>query len=442
MRRLVIIGGGFAGVYAALSAARQTAGHRSVAIELVTRDRHLTVRPRLYEEDIDTARVPLDGVLTPVGVRLVVGTVTDLDTAQRTLRLIVDGDQRVMRYDAAVLAPGSSAIEPPWDTRPFGVDSFDEAARLRRHLDTLTAEGEGKGPGQWTAVVVGGGFTGLEVATELAARLRARRRTVGWADDVRVVLVERESTVAPGFGPRARAAIADALRCDGVEARPGTSVSRVDRHLATLSDGSTVAAQTVVWAGGQRASALTHQVGDEVGIQPDAHGRLPVDECLSVAGVEQLFAAGDVAAAATSPGRAAVMSCQHAIPQGKIAGHNAAALLCGQQPRPYRQPGYITCLDLGEWGALVTRGWDRNHIIAAGADGKRVKRWINRHFIYPNTTSAATLLADGRPERSDAFTAWLQGIVLGTRPLRGWLVARADDRPDRVERGRSRMVAS
>lgn len=114
--------------------------------------------------------------------------------------------------------------------------------------------------------------------------------------------------------------------------------------------------KTVIWTAGVRASALTQQIP----AQRDAFGRLHVDSNLSVKGVDAVFATGDVAYAATDDdGNYAAMSFQHAMNLGRSAGHNVAADLLGLAPIPYRQPRYVTCLDLGPWGAVYTEGWER-----------------------------------------------------------------------------------
>lgn len=76
------------------------------------------------------------------------------------------------------------------------------------------------------------------------------------------------------------------------------------------------------------------------------------------------------------------MSCQHAMNLGRSAGHNVAADLLGHPTRPYRQPKYVTCLDLGPWGAVYTEGWDRQ-VKMKGAEAKRLKNRINTERIYP-----------------------------------------------------------
>jgi len=141
------------------------------------------------------------------------------------------------------------------------------------------------------------------------------------------------------------------------------------------------AARTVVWTAGMRASALTALVPAAT----DALGRLVVDQTLRVPGVPGLFAAGDVAAAPADAEHTTLISCQHAITLGVFAGHNVVRDLAGLPLLPYAPLPYQTCLDLGAWGALYTRGWDRAPV-KVGSEGKAMKRQINTVWIYPPAT--------------------------------------------------------
>ena len=145
-----------------------------------------------------------------------------------------------------------------------------------------------------------------------------------------------------------------------------------------MSSGS---AATATWPepAGMRASPLTEQIQAE----RDRFGRLLVERNLRVPGNPSVFAAGDTAQAATDDlGHNSLMSCQHANRLGAAAGYNAAAVLLGVPPEPYRQPSYVTCLDLGGAGAVFTRGWDRV-VEMTGEKAKSTKREINTQWIYP-----------------------------------------------------------
>jgi NADH dehydrogenase len=381
MKKLVIVGGGFAGVWAALqaSAVRHRANAtRRFSITLVSRDPWLTIRPRLYEDSLDGVRVPLAEVLDPQGVELVEAEVRHIDTESRLITL-GDGTHRE-RYDKLVFAAGSlvqrAAI--PGAEKAFAVDTYKEAAALRAHLETLPRADEDTA-GRYTAVVIGAGFTGIEVATTLVSRLRRIAAVADAQPSARVVLVERSPLVVPDLGPSARREVMRALAELGIECHTGIGASAIDDDGVRLADGRRIPAATVVITGGFRANPLAAQLP----VPHDAIGRVDVDRLLRVRGAEHVYAAGDVARAkADMEGHVVPMSCQCAIPMGEIAGANAAAALLGLRQAEFTYPDYVTCLDLGEAGALFMEGWDRE-VRLTGHWGKVMKESINTRLIYP-----------------------------------------------------------
>jgi NADH:ubiquinone reductase (H+-translocating) len=397
MSNVLIIGGGFAGVWAAAGVVRtcHEAGlpDTEIRVTLVAPGDDMVIRPRLYESDPQQMRVPLDRVLGPIGVRRVAATVTGIETGSRAVIAIGrDGAQLALPYDRLVLAAGSRVVRPTLDGAEhlFDVDTMPAAAALHAHILRLpTAPQE---DGRFNAVVIGAGFTGLEVATEMVERLRA----VADGRPVRVVLVEREAVVGPELGEGPRPLILEALAETGVETRLGVRVDSLDADGVSLSDGTHVAARTVVWTAGMRASSLTEQIPGE----RDAIGRLRVDEFLEVVGVPGVYAAGDTAAAEAEPGHIVMQSCQHAVPQGKFVGVNVASDLLGRPRVPFAPDPYVTCLDLGSYGAILTTGWDRE-VQQTRHEAKSLKRSINAEWIYPPVDDAATIVL-----HADHRTTW------------------------------------
>jgi len=400
MKELVIVGGGFAGVWAALGAMRaqrQIAPRAAdVAVTLVSRDSWLTIRPRLYEASLDDVRVPLDAVLGPAGVARVEGEVRRIDPSSREVTIDGSSGARVLRYDRLILAAGSTLHRQAIHgiEHAFAVDGYADALALQRHLAALPARPPTTGSdARFTAVVAGAGFTGVEVATELVPRLRTLAAGVGAGDRARVVLVDGASMVAPDLGEDARRYVEQALATLGIESRAGRAVAVIRRDGVMLSDRDWIPAATTVWTGGFRASGLAAQLS----VDHDAAGRVPVDAFLRVRGVEGVFAAGDVARAMADATHVAPMSCQFAIPMGERAGSNAVAELLGQAPMPYSQPNYVTCLDMGEAGALFMQGWERD-VKLTGFWAKMMKQTINTRLIYPPGSapprSAPPLAAD------------------------------------------------
>jgi len=385
MPDIVVLGGGFAGLWSAVAAARlnRLAGG-GLDIALVTPQEDLVLRPRLYEADPGGMRAPLDRVLRPVGVTRIRGEARALDHGARTVTITgPDGAERSLGYRRLVLATGSTLRRPdiPGARYLHDVDTLPAAVALDEHLRALPDAPPG--PERFTAVVVGAGFTGLEVATELVGRLGA----VAGAERPRVVLVDRSPVVGAALGPGPRPVIEDALARLGVETLLGRSLGRVGPDRAVLDDGTVVPARTVVWTAGVVASPLTAQLpGDR-----DATGRLLVDEELRVPGAPEVFAAGDTAAAPVEPGRRTLPSCQHAMPLGRFAGHNAAADLLGRPAVPFATKPYTTCLDLGAAGAVLTTGWERT-VRLTGEPARARKRTIVEQWIYPPLDDATAIM--------------------------------------------------
>lgn len=394
--RVLIVGSGFAGLWAALGAARRVdelgSAARDVQITVVSERPFHDIRVRNYEADLTACRIPLQQVLDPVGVEHFAAEVTEIDTDARSVTAQRDGQALALDYDRLVLAAGSQVARPAIPGLAefgFDVDTFDGARRLADHLDTLAADPRTSGAG--TVVVVGAGLTGIETACELPARLAAIfDSTVA----TKVLLVDHQPHVGSDMGASARPLIESALSDNGVHVITGTSVTSVDIGAVTLSSGDTLPAATVVWCAGMRANPLTSQFS----VPLDQFGRLPVDDYLRVERVPAVFAAGDVAAARVDDGHLSVMSCQHGRPMGRYAGYNVIGDLLGRQMRALRIPWYVTVLDLGPAGAVYTEGWNRD-VVATGPVAKSTKKTINTERIYPPLTGdRKALLAAAAPD--------------------------------------------
>ena len=396
-QRLVIIGAGFAGMYAALSAARlrglNNVSPDALEIVVVAPEPTLVVRPRLYESQPETLSAPLKAVFDAVDVQYVQGSATAIDTTARSVEIAAaDGSVSTLRYDRLVLASGSRLFRPEISGLAeygFSVDQLKDAVVLDRHLHALASRPAS--PARNTVVVAGGGFTGIETATEMPARLRA---IFGADAEIRVVIVDRNGAIAPDMGANARPIIENALSELGIETRLGAGVEALDETGVTLSSGERIESATVIWAAGMRAGPITAQIP----AARDNFGRLPVDRALRVSGVPGVFATGDAAKAACDDvGNYALMSCQHATRMGAFAGNNAAAELLSVPTTPYHQEAYVTCLDLGAAGAIFTRGWNRE-VELVGAAAKKTKREINTVWIYPPQPERDAALASADPE--------------------------------------------
>jgi len=400
-QHIVIVGAGFAGLLAALSAARlrdeKDASPKDLKITVVAPEPTLVVRPRLYERHPDTMVAPLGELFAATDIDFQAGRVDTLDPDRAIVTVTgTDGTTTDLSYDRLILAAGSHGFQPPVPgLSEFGhsVSDRDGATALDRHLNELP--GKSASPVRNTVVVGGGGFTGIEVATEMPTRLR---EILGDDEPVRVVIVERGPFIAPDMGEEPRPYIEARLRDAGIETILNSSISGIDEGGVTLDNGERIEAGTVAWTAGMRASPLTSQLPAD----RDALGRILVEPDLRVPGCPHIFAAGDTAKAATDPdGHFSVMSCQHARRLGAFAGHNAAADLLGEPVLAYDQPSYVVCLDLGPETAVFTRGWSPRAVELTGADAKKAKTDINTVWIYPPA-----------PEREAAFQNALEARTI------------------------------
>ena len=192
-QKIVVVGSGFAGFWAALSARRLISmevekGAAEIDVYVIAPDPNLVVRPRLYEVSPANMREPVDDVYRACGVRFIHGIVDTIRTADHEVEMVDRaGVRSIISYDKLILAAGSRVVQPAipgLSDYAFSVDQFEDAVKLDRHLQSLASKPSSRARN--TVVVCGGGFTGIEVATELPGRLRA---IFGDEADIRVSLL-------------------------------------------------------------------------------------------------------------------------------------------------------------------------------------------------------------------------------------------------------------
>lgn len=407
MKKLVILGAGFAGVWAALGARRLASklGER-LEITIIAKTNFLGIRPRFYEDNLEHHAVDLSKIFLDLNILTVNDRVTAIDTKSK----LVTTEKSSFTYDGLINALGSEIQIPSMsqDAPIFSIDNFNQAQEFKRFLNSVSLKG------CLRIAIAGAGFTGIEFAMELPKRLRAMG-----CKQFEISLVERNSHVGPEFGPKARKKIEEALKSEGIKVYTGVSISKNSTGAVILSDGTKILSQALVWTGGVKPSSLSREISQKL----DNSSRILVDEFLQVPDCENVWAAGDVAAPLVDGKNRSAMSCQHAIPQGKIAGYNAAAKLLGFAQIKYRQELYVVCLDLGDWGALVTSGWRRDRVLASGPDAKPVKVMINRYTIYPTLNNPQQLLKSAAPDNIGFAKATAAEFALWLKPVRNLITS-------------------
>lgn len=395
-KRIVIIGAGFAGLWSALSAKRLLQlcdKDKHVEVVVVAPKTSLVLRPRLYERNPSAMVHDLGPLFRATNVRFIEGVVELIDTSEATV-------STALGYDRLVLAAGSSVVHPKdvpgVADSTFDIDSLASASTLDLHLQNR--ESMPSSVARDTVVVCGAGFTGIELATELASRL---------GPSVRVILVDGSDQVGSQLGAGPRPAIIRALRELEIEVKLGSGIASIDKTGVTLQSGERIDTMTPIWTAGVRATHSTQQFSEE----RDSLGRICVDATLRVPSVRDVFVTGDAAHVLADPaGNLALMCCQHALLLGRVAGHNAAADLIDEPRVDYSQKGYGCCLDLGGYGAVVGRGWERD-IMLEGDVAKKVKKYINGTLIYPPTDASEALAAADPSVYGDSNELFKQIVV-------------------------------
>jgi NADH:ubiquinone reductase (H+-translocating) len=363
--RVLIVGGGYIGTYAALGLQRRLR-RGEAQLTLVSPESYMTYQsflPEAASGNIEPRHVvvPLRRVLKHT--RVLTGRVTGIDTERRRATVApIEGEPFQEPYDVLIVGAGSvSRIlpVPGLAERAVGFKTVEEAIYLRNEiLERMDAAETTDDPAirrrALTFVFVGGGYAGIEalgeledLATEACRYYRTVRR-----EDMRWVLVEAADGILPELGPKLGDHALERLRRRGVEVHLGTRLESADGGVMRLSNGESFPADTLVWTTGVRAEPIVA----EAGLPVDDRGRLPTDEFLRVRGADGVWAGGDCAAVPDLvTGGICPPTAQHALRQAKRLARNVAAELRGEYPKPfrYRQLGYLVSLGRHQGVAVV-----------------------------------------------------------------------------------------
>ncbi|GCE77884.1 NAD(P)/FAD-dependent oxidoreductase [Cellulomonas biazotea] len=392
---VLVLGGGLAGV-----AAAQVLGDAGVRTTLVDRADYHQFQPLLYQ--VATSQLPAEDVARPLRtifadvpeVDVVVQGVASASLADRTLVL---DDGRRLTAEHVVVAAGARPNffgVPGAAEHAFPLYSVADAERLRRHHRALVAEAVRTGrfaPADLDIVVVGGGPTGVEVSGAIAELATALRQSDRLPTAGTVHLVDRGAAVLAPFSPKAQAYAHRRLEEVGVDLRLGTGVAAVRPDGVDLTDGTTLATRTVVWAGGESGSAIVQQAGPT----PGRGGRLDVRADLGVDGFPGVWAVGDVANIPSGPGPDAPTLPQLgsvAQQSGRWAGHNVLRASRGEDLQPFRYKDKGIMAMIGRNAAVAEVGAHRHEV-----DGPiAFAAWLGVH----------AMLLSGVHSRTDAFLSW------------------------------------
>ena len=377
MTRIVILGGGFAGVACALELARSKA-HRDLSITLVDERPYHLYHPLLYEvvsaarglsaEELrNAATIPHEAIFSGTGVAVRRAHVKYWNEQEQCINL----ESGILAYDVLVIALGSTseyfgvpgAQEYAW---PF--KSFDDAVRFRNAFQSEFRRPDGV----VTAVVSGGGFTGVECAAELAGLVRhlgAEGKRIG-----HVVVVEGCPQLLPGLDPRVAVRVRARLEHLGVELRLNTLVERVSKDGVALNSNERIKTKFVLWTSGVRACPLPGVTKDVCGVK----GRLSTDRMLRVAGHTNVYTVGDIACTVGADGKPLPQTASLAIQEGQYVARAVVASIEKKKMDPFRAhfEGYV--IPVGGKHALFVHpsGW-----IVGGRLGWGLRRLVDLMYL-------------------------------------------------------------
>jgi NADH:ubiquinone reductase (H+-translocating) len=445
--RVVILGGGFAGLTAAVALARAP-----VRVTLIDRRNFHLFTPLLYQVAVGTLAAPdiappLRRVLhRQANAEVLLGEARGIAPDAREV-ILTDGSRVV--YDTLIVAAGTQPNyfgRDDWAAWAPALKTIEEATEIRRRvllaLESAEREVDPELRRAWmTMVVVGGGPTGVEMAGALAdvtrRSLRGHFRRIR-ASDVRIVLLHSGDALLSHFSPGMQELTRSELQRRGVKVRFGARVTEVDSQGVTVRtrDGEErLASRTVLWTAGVRPSSLGEVIGRALGVEVDQRGRLVVEPDLTLAGHPEVLAIGDVANFTDEGGDALPQLAAVATQQGKHAAEVVRAQREQRLPMPfsYRARGNMATIGRGdaisEVGPLRFAGfaawlaWLAVHLAyLVGFENRAVVllRWLISFATHrqPSLVLTGQALPPEVPQpRTAEGTRWVEEETGGAQPI-------------------------
>ena len=385
--RVVIVGGGFGGLSAALELKRAP-----LQVTLIDRCNYHLFQPLLYQ--VATGTLSPANIASPLrnilkrhkNTRVLLAEATRIDTANHRV-ILSDGS---IEYDTLVLSTGSSHQyfgHDEWEEFAPGLKTVEDATDMRRRIllafETAEREPDPEKLRAWmTFVIVGGGPTGAELAGALGEiandTLRRDFRNID-PSSARIILMEGADRVLPVYPPQLSASARKMIERLGVTVRTNAVVTDVKKESVTVREGDkteTIPTRTILWAAGVLGSPLGRMVAAECGAACDKAGRVVVEPDLSLAGHPEIFVIGDLANFVHQTGKPLPGVAQPAIQEGRYVARAIKRRLRGDNPRPFHYMDKGNLATIGRGAAVADLNWLRLSGFAAWLI------WIFVHLLY------------------------------------------------------------
>jgi len=385
--RVVIVGGGFGGLSAAL-----TLKSAPVQVTLVDRCNYHLFQPLLYQ--VATGTLSPANIASPLrnilkrhkNTRVLLAEATRIDSGNRRV-ILSDGS---VEYDSLIVSTGSSHQyfgHDQWEQFAPGLKTIEDATDMRRRIllafETAERESDPEKLRAWmTFVIVGGGPTGAELAGALGEiandTLRRDFRNID-PSKARIILVEGTDRVLPVYPPKLSASARTMIERLGVTVRTSAIVTNVDGESVTVREGDrseTIPTRTILWAAGVLGSPLGRILAQETGATIDKAGRVAVEPDLTVPGHPEIFVIGDLANFVHQTGKPLPGVAQPAIQEGRYAAKVIAHRLRGEKSRPFHYLDKGNLATIGRGAAVADLNWLRLSGFPAWL------LWIFVHLMY------------------------------------------------------------
>lgn len=382
--RIIIVGAGFGGLYAA----RELEG-KPVDVLVIDRQNFHTFTPLLYQVatcGLDPSEIayPLRSIFTTPNIHFIMGEVRDINSTDKYVEIALNGEERVEYYDYLIVAAGSTTNffgNTSLEQSAFGLKDLQEAIHIRHHILRLFEEATWTNDPEirealTTIVVVGGGPTGLETAGALHELYNhVLRKEYQHIENLqaRVILIEALDNLLLPYPPKLQEAAQRQLRSLGVEIILGDAVDTVDGNQIILQSGRMIHAATLIWTAGVKASPLASILNVEL----QKGGRVPVQPTMEVIDRAFIYVIGDMAYLEDEQGNPYPMLIPVAKQQGMLAARNILHQINDQDQLPfqYRDRGIMATI-----GRRRAVAWIFNRIPLTGFIAWLA--WLGLHLLW------------------------------------------------------------
>ncbi|BDA70470.1 FAD-dependent pyridine nucleotide-disulphide oxidoreductase [Calothrix sp. PCC 7716] len=368
---VVIVGGGFGGLYAAKALSRVN----NVQVTLIDKRNFHLFQPLLYQVATGTVSPadissPLRAVLNKSkNTKVLLGEVTSIDPQGQKVFM---GDD-VISYDSLILATGAKHSyfgKDEWEEHAPGLKTVEDALSMRRRIFSAFEAAEKETDAQarralLTFVVVGGGPTGVELAGAIAEiayhTMKEDFRNID-TSEAQIILLEGLDRVLPPFAPELSQKAAASLKQLGVTVRTSTMVTNIENNIVTIKSGDNVEqipAQTVLWAAGVKASPLGKTLAEATSVECDRAGRVVVESDFSVKGYPNIFVIGDLANYSHQNGKPLPGVAPVAMQAGEYVASVIKTRLKGKTPAPFKYKDNGSLAVIGRNRAVVDLGFTK-----------------------------------------------------------------------------------